>query len=59
VQIHLVVDAGLEKALEMWEDEIKAKCGITDLVVSQEDLPLKHKAEEDIKGKKVIVYGQV
>jgi hypothetical protein len=22
-------------------------------------LPLKHKAEEDIKGKKVIVYGQV
>jgi isoleucyl-tRNA synthetase len=59
VQIHLVVDAELEKALEKWEDEIKTKCGITDLVVSQEDLPLKHKAEEDIKGKNVIVYGQV
>ncbi len=59
VQIHLLVDAQLEKALESLESEIKAKCGITDLVISQEDLPLKHKAEEEIKGKKIIVYGQV
>ena len=42
----------------VWENEIKAKCGITDLVFSTEDLPLKHKAEEEIKGKKIVVYAE-
>lgn len=58
VQVHLLVDAELEKMLDQWEKEIKAKCGISDLVISQEDLPLKHKAEEMIKGKGIVIYAE-
>ena len=56
VQVHLIVDVDLEKGLSVWENEIKAKCGITDLVFSQDDLPLEHKTVEEIKGKHVVVY---
>ncbi len=56
VQVHLVVDVELEKGLSVWENEIKTKCGITDLVFSQDDLPLEHKVVEEIKGKNVVVY---
>ncbi len=58
VQVHIVVDASLESGLEAWESEMMSKCGITDLVISQEDLPLHHKAEEEIKGKRIIVYAE-
>jgi isoleucyl-tRNA synthetase len=58
VQVHLIVDAALEKGITVWENEMKAKCGITDLVFSVEDLPLKHKAEEEVKGKKIVVYAE-
>jgi len=56
VQVHLVVDAELEKMLDKWEEDIKSKCGITDLVISQDDLPLEHKAEDKIKNKGIVVY---
>ncbi len=56
VQVHLIVDADIEKGISVWETEIKAKCGITDLVFSQDDMPLKNKAVEEIKGKKIVMY---
>lgn len=59
VQVHLLVDAALENILDVWEREIKAKCGISDLVISQEDLPLKHKAEEMIRGKGIVIYADI
>ena len=55
-QVHILVDAELERMLDQWEEEIKAKCGITDLVISQDDLPLQHKIEDKIKGKGIVVY---
>ncbi len=58
VQVHVIVDDALEKGVSVWEAEIKSKCGITDLVFSQEDLPLKHRAEEEIKGKRIVVYAE-
>ncbi len=58
VQVHLFVDAELEKILEIWEKEIKIHCNITDLVISQEDLPLAHRLEDRIKNKGIIVYAE-
>jgi isoleucyl-tRNA synthetase len=58
VQVHILVDAELEKMLDTWSAEMKSKCGIADLVVSQDDLPLAHKVEEKIKGKGIIVYAE-
>jgi isoleucyl-tRNA synthetase len=58
VQIHIFVDAELENMLDAWVTEIKSRCGVEDLVISQDDLPLAHKVEEKIKEKGIVIYGE-